>query len=429
MRSSRGPTLTAPKLTVPLFRPSIGQDEIDEVVDTLRSGHLTTGLRVQRFERDFAAFLGVPHAVAVSSATGALHLALEAVGVGPGDTVIVPTMTFTATAEVVHRLGARPVFVDCDPTNLSMDLAALEQTIQAVKAQVACAGGRPPFGTLKAIIPMHYGGQMMDPDAVRDLAAAAGAFVIEDAAHALPAYYRKGRASQWRSVGTASDICCFSFYANKPVTTGEGGMAVTANPVWAARMRMMSLHGMSRGISRFGNRPGWFYHIEDAGFKYNLPDLAAALGIHQLKRARKLWERRQEIAARYSAELQPLGLFDLPVEEPDRRHSWHLYSMRLIPSQWSIGRDEFTVRMAERGVGTSVHWLPLHLHPFYARTFRLGSDDLPVATREWERLVSLPIFPDMTATEQGHVIASIVGIAEETRALRQVVKRKRTSAG
>lgn len=399
-------------MTVPFFRPDITQAEIDEVVACLRSGWLTTGPRVKAFEEAFARYVGARHAVALNSCTAALHLALEAVGLRRGDLVLVPTMTFAATAEVVRYFDAIPVFVDCEPRTLCMDPAAAKRTAEAICGGGPVAGLRPPYGPLKAIIPMHYGGQMADVEAFRRLAGAHDLELIEDAAHTLPAGFRSGPDAPWRAVGTTADVTCFSFYANKCITTGEGGMAVTDDDALAERMRVMSLHGMSKDAwKRFTARGSWYYEIVAPGFKYNMTDLAAAVGLHQLARADEFLAARRAVAEAFRARLADVAEVELPEELPDRRHSWHLFALRLGLDRLDIDRGRFIEELKSLGVAASVHWLPLHMQPYYVETYGYRPEDFPVAAGEWPRLVSLPIFPSMTAGEIACVADAVRDVA------------------
>jgi perosamine synthetase len=395
-------------MSVPFFRPAITEAEIEAVVSCLRSGWLTTGGVTREFEREFAAKVGARHAVALNSCTAALHLALEAVGLQRGEIVLVPTMTFAATAEVVRYFDAVPVFVDCDAATQCIDVAAAARTIEALHAQRPVAGLKPPYGRVRAVIPMHYAGQMADVDGIRALAAQHQLAVIEDAAHTLPAFTRSGPSAPWRAVGTSGDVTCFSFYANKCITTGEGGMAVTDDEALADRMRIMSLHGMSKDAwKRYTAAGSWYYEIVAPGFKYNLTDIAAAIGRVQLARADELWQTRRRVAGMLQQALADIPGIELPREQPDRQHSWHLFSIRLDLDVWRSGRNAFMDRLRERGIASSVHWMPLHMHPYYRQTYGIAPEEFPVAASLWPRLVSLPLFPGMTEAEVGAIADAI----------------------
>jgi dTDP-4-amino-4,6-dideoxygalactose transaminase len=375
---------------LPFALPEIGEEEIAEVVDTLRSGWLTTGPKAKRFEADFAAFLGDPglHCVAVNSATAGLHLALEALGVGPGDEVIVPTHTFTATAEVVRYLGADVKLVDIDPATLNVDPRLVEQAITP---------------KTRAIIPVHYGGLAADMPALLAIAQRHGLKVVEDAAHALPT------TSAGRLVGTlGSDATVFSFYANKTITTGEGGMLVTRSAALTQRARVMRLHGISRdAFDRFSSKvPSWHYEIVAPGFKYNMTDVAAALGLQQLKKARLFQQRRQDIASGYDAALADLPLVLPAKPKQGDMHSWHLYAIRLADTV-PVSRDDFIDRLFERGIGCSVHYIPLHVQPYWRDRYNLRTSAYSVSQHAYERLVSLPIYPRMSQADVARVAAEI----------------------
>jgi len=388
-------------MDIPFFRPSIGDDEIREVAETLRSGWLTTGPRVRRFEEEFAAAVGARHAIAVNSCTAALHLALEALGIRSGDRILVPTMTFAATAEVIRYLDAEPVLVDCDPETLLMDLDGAYAAADRISSR---EGGR-----LKAIIPVHVGGIMVDMDGIGDLADTYALRVIEDAAHSFPARWRPGEGVPWRTCGQGdSEVACFSFYANKCITTGEGGMAVTHDPELAERMRIMSLHGISKDAwKRFTSSGSWYYEIIAPGFKYNMTDVAASVGIHQLKQADSFRDARAAVARAYAEGLSDCAEVDLPKEPENRTSSWHLYAIRLKLDRLKVDRAAFIDALKERGIGCSVHWMPLHLHPYYQDTFGHKARDFPAASAVWERLISLPIFPSMKEEEVAFVIHAV----------------------
>jgi perosamine synthetase len=393
--------------SIPFYRPSVGQAEIDEVVDTLRSGWLTTGPKTSQFEREFAAYVGRKHAVAVNSCTAALHLALEAIGLKSGDAVVVPTMTFAATAEVVRYFNAQPLLVDCRSSDLNLDLADAEKRVQWALDR----GQR-----VAAIIPVHYGGQIGDMSGVIALARKYRLCVIEDAAHCCPAFYRETEEAPWKPVGAESDMVCFSFYANKSITTGEGGMVCTDNEAHADRIRIMSLHGISKDAwKRFTAEGSWYYEIVAPGYKYNLTDIAAAIGIHQLRRADELHCKRTALAEYYTDQLQSLAELEVPRCQPNRVHSWHLYAVRLRLEQLTIDRARFIEQLKARGVATSVHWMPLHMHPYYREIYGYAATDFPVAAGIYPRLVTLPLFPDMTLDQANYVVQCIRAVIAEHR--------------
>ncbi len=373
---------------LPFALPEIGDEEIAEVVHTLKSGWVTTGPKAKRFEADFAAWLvqcsdedpAALHCLAVNSATAGLHLALEALGIGPGDEVITTTHTFTATAEVVRYLGADVKLVDIDPATLNISPALIEAAITP---------------RTKAIMPVHYAGLAADMPAILGIARRHGLRVVEDAAHALPT------TSAGQRVGTlASDATVFSFYANKTITTGEGGMLVTRNAALAQRARVMRLHGMSRdAFDRFtATVPSWYYEIVAPGFKYNLTDIAAALGIHQLKKAWRFQQQRQALAMQYHRALAGLPLLLPPRPRQGDLHAWHLYVVRLSDAA-PISRDGFIERLFAAGIGCSVHYIPLHLQPYWRDRYQLDAAQFPHSQHAFERLVSLPMYSRMTEAD------------------------------
>jgi dTDP-4-amino-4,6-dideoxygalactose transaminase len=391
----RVPASTARAEFLPFHMPAIGEEEIAAVVDVLKSGWLTTGSRVKEFEQQFCRFVGARHGVAVNSATAALHLGLAAVGVGEGDEVIVPAMTFAATAEVVLYLKAKPVLVDCTPGTLNIDPTEIERAITP---------------RTKAIMPVHFAGQPCDCEPILELARAHNLKVIEDAAHALPA------RDHSRMVGSIGDITCFSFYATKTITTGEGGMATTDNPEWAAKMRMLSLHGISHDAwNRYSSEGSWYYEVTHVGYKYNLTDIAASLGIVQLKKAELFAAARRRIAEQYSAAFAELAEIRTPVCDPGKQHAWHLYVIQLELDRLTINRREFIDALREHKIGTSVHFIPLHLHPFYRDTFGYKPDDFPNAAAAYRRIISLPIYPTMTDGDVHDVIAAVTNIVKRHR--------------
>jgi len=379
------------------FKPTIGEEEERDVLACLRSGWLTTGRFAKQFERDFAEFIGVEHAVALNSCTAALHLALESVGVEKGDIVLVPTLTFTATAEVVSYFGAIPVMVDSNEIDFCMDMAAARRVVEDISAGRSVPGLSKDAerGEVKAIIPVHYGGHPVDMPALRSLSDDFGLKVVEDCAHALPAVWRDGDGKE-TVIGSSSDAGCFSFYANKTITTGEGGMLATNNEKLADRARVMSLHGISKDAwKRYDKRGSWRYEVLAPGYKYNMPDLAAAVGVNQLKKARAFRDERARVAAGYAERLKDIPGIRLPNAAENVEHSWHLYVVRINQNERGVHRDEFIERMRENGVGTSVHFIPLHLQPYYRDAFGYRDGDFPVAEKLFDEIVSLPIYPGL----------------------------------
>jgi perosamine synthetase len=393
---------------VPFFRPDLTTQDIEGVVAVMRDGWLTTGPRVKAFEQAFAQAVGAAHAVAVNSCTAALHLALESLQVRAGQAVLVPTMTFAATAEVVRYMGALPILVDCDPVTLQMDLVDAGRKLAAASGAVGVAA-MPGRLEVVGIMPVHVGGAMMDIGAVNAFAEAHGLWVVEDAAHAFPAAWRPDPAAAWQRCGEdTAAVTCYSFYANKTITTGEGGMAVTGDQRLADRLRLMSLHGLSRGAwDRYRTQGSWDYTILAPGYKYNLTDVAAALGLTQLARAELMRQARERIALRYLEALADLEAVELPVVPADRLHAWHLFPIRLRLEALSIDRAAFIGELAAAGVHVSVHWRPLHLHPYYQITFGWTAADLPAASAVWPRLVSLPLFSTMSDADIEMVIAAV----------------------
>lgn len=371
---------------LPFALPDIGEEEIAEVVDSLRSGWITTGPKTRRFENEFADFLGGGvEAIAVNSATAGLHLALEAIGIGPDDEVITTTHTFTSTAEVIRYLGAHPVFVDVDPRSMTIDPELVERAVTH---------------RTRAIMPVHYGGLACDMQRLARVAERHNLRIVEDAAHALPT------TCGGRLIGTLdSDATVFSFYATKTLATGEGGMLVTRNPHIAQRARVMRLHGIDRdAFDRYvSTRPAWHYEVIAPGFKYNMTDIAASLGIHQLAKVRRFQARRAELAARYTRELRDLPILTPCDADSGDTHAWHLYVIRLDKGA-TISRDIFIQRMAELGVGCSVHYIPLHLHPYWRDTYRLRPEQFPHSQAVYETAISLPIYTRMTDDDQSRVL-------------------------
>lgn len=379
--------MTTPFL--PFALPDIGDEEIAAVTEALRSGWVTTGPKTKQFEQAFSEYLGGGlESIAVNSATAGLHLALEALGVGPGDEVIAPSLTFTATVEVARYLGADAVMVDVDPVTLNIDPAKVRAAITP---------------RTKVLMPVHYGGLACQMDEILAIAREHGLKVVEDAAHALPTTWKGTPVGQ-----LASDITVFSFYANKTMTTGEGGMAVTRDPELARRMRVMRLHGMSRdAFDRFISKtPAWYYEIVAPGFKYNLTDIASAMGIVQLRKLPRFLERRQKLAARYYEALAGLPLV-LPADAPAGDvHAWHLYVIRLADSA-RLGRDAVIEALSQRGIGTSVHYVPLHRQPYWRDRYGLTPEMFPVADAAYRSMISIPLFTKMSNADQERVIAAL----------------------
>jgi len=373
---------------LPFAPPLVGQEEIDEVVDTLRSDWITTGPKTRRFETQFAAYVGAPGALALNSCTAALHTALVTQGIGPGAEVITTPMTFAASVNVIEHTGARPVLVDVEPDTLNLDPGRLEAALT---------------DRTRAVLPVHYAGHPADLDPIDELARARGLVVIEDAAHALPASY-KGR-----HIGSGPNPVAFSFYATKNLTTGEGGM-LTADPALLDRARVVSLHGMSRDAWRRydpGGGGNWHYDILLPGFKYNMTDMQAALGLHQLEKLAAFQRRRRDVVARYAAGFADLDALELPVERADVEHAWHLYVLRLRPRVLRIERDQFIAELTARNIGTSVHFIPIHLHPYYRDRYGYAPESFPVAWSNYRRMLSLPLNPRLSDDDVADVIEAV----------------------
>ncbi len=373
---------------LPFHKQTVGEREIEAVVNALKSPWITSGPQVQQLEKDFASYVGCKFAVAVNSCTAALHLALDAIGLKEGDEVLVPTMTFAATAETVLYFQAKPILVDVDRTTQHIDLADARKKITS---------------KTKAIMPVHVAGLACDMPAISEFAKVYRLRVIEDAAHAFPTKSR----GKW--IGAISDATCFSFYATKTITTGEGGMLTTDDEAIAKRARIMRTHGLDRDAYSRSNQPdSWAYDIVEPGFKYNMTDVAAAMGVVQLSRAEEFRLAREKIAAQYSTELSGISGLLLPPEPPqDDLHSWHLYTIRLDLEKTHIRRNELTRSLRQRNIGTSVHWIPLHLHTYYRERLGYRPEDLPNGSWLAERIFSLPIFPSMTAKDVGDVCETL----------------------
>ena len=379
---------------LPFNPPLVGEEEIREVVETLRSPWITTGPKTRRFEEDFTAWLGAPGALAVNSCTAAMHVALACLDIGPGDEVITTPMTFTATANVIEHVGARPVFVDVEPDTLNIDPRLAAQAISP---------------RTRAIMPVHYAGHPAERDVLEALARTHNLALVEDAAHALPASFRGQR------IGAGPNPTAFSFYATKNLTTAEGGM-LTAAPEFLERARVMALHGMSRDAwKRYDKGGSWRYEVVAPGFKYNLTDVAAAIGLWQLKKLESFHRRRVEIAEAYTAAFGSEEALQPPAKRPHVEHAWHLYVLRLKPEALRIDRDQFIDELTTRNIGTSVHFIPVHVHPFYRNKYGYAPNDFPVAFTNFERLLSLPMHPGLTDQDVADVIDAVLDVVQTYR--------------
>jgi dTDP-4-amino-4,6-dideoxygalactose transaminase len=385
--AERAQAEAGPERTVPFHKPSIGEEEIAAVVETLRSGWLTMGPKTREFEEAFASEIGVRHAIAVNSCTAALHLGLDALDLEPGDEVITSTLTFTASAATAVHAGLRPVLADVCEDTLNIDPEDVARKI----------GPRT-----RVIVPVHYAGHPAAMDRIGALAASARLDVLEDAAHAVPA------AFQDRTIGTLSRLTAFSFYTTKNMTTGEGGMLTTDDDDLAAKLRVRRLHGMSKDAwKRYTAQGSWRYEVLYPGFKYNTTDVNAAMGLIQLRRVYEMRDARRRIAQRYDELLRDVPGIERPRTLEGVEHAWHLYVVRIDPEVAGITRDDLIERMKEAGIGTSVHFIPLHLHPYYRDTYGYRPEDFPVATRAAERILSLPLFPDMQPSDVEYVAETL----------------------
>ncbi len=360
------------------------------MVDTLRSDWITTGPKTKRFESEFGQYVQAPAALALNSCTAALHTSLVALGVGPGDEVITTTLTFAASVNVIEHVGARPVLVDVEPDTLNMDPAWVERAITP---------------RTKAIMVVHHSGHPADLDALRTLAESRGIALIEDAAHAIAARY-KGRP-----IGSGSNPAAFSFYATKNLTTAEGGM-LTGDAEFVGRCRVISLHGLNREAwKRYGKEGSWYYEVVTPGFKYNMTDLQASLGLVQLRKLEAMQARRCEIVAAYQKAFASLEVFQTPVARPEVDHAWHLYVLRLWPERLGMARNQFIEELKTRNIGTSVHFIPIHIHPYYRDKYGFKPQDFPVAYDSYERMVSLPLSPRMSDQDVADVIGAVLELA------------------
>lgn len=380
---------------IPFHKPSYDEAEIQSVAETIRSGWITTGPRVKEFEESFAREVGARHALALNSGTAAMHLALEALGIKEGDEVITVPFTFVATSEVILYCKAKPVYVDCERGTMNIDVSSIEEKITA---------------KTKAILPVHFGGQACDMDALRLIAKKHDLSLIEDAAHSFPSLY-KGR-----KIGSFGDATCFSFYATKTLSTGEGGMLVTSRDDVIDKAKLLSLHGITRDAwKRYQNPGAWRYDVVALGHKYNMSDLQASIGIEQLKKTNAFLESRRRIAARYLEAFRNCDLLKPPVFDDFEAHAWHLFVIQLEIEKLAISRDEFMHQMGEAGIGTSVHFIPLSEHPFYKEKLGLRPESFPNSSYCARRIVSLPIYPSMTDKDAAFVCEKVLTILNKNR--------------
>ena len=394
MTAPSRPRANARQEFLPFAPPLIGEEEINEVVATLRSGWITTGPKTKRFETNLAAYLGASGALALNSCTAALHTALVTLGVGPGDEVITTPLTFAASVNVIEHVGARPVLVDVEADTLNIDTALVERAITP---------------RTKAIIPVHFAGHPVDLDPLYDAAQRRGLAVLEDAAHALAARY-KGRL-----IGSGENPVAFSFYATKNLTTGEGGM-LTGNPEFLERARLISLHGMSRDAwKRYDKGGKWYYEVLYPGFKYNMTDIQAALGLWQLKKLPGFEERRRAVVALYDQAFAQEDALETPVERPEVEHAWHLYVLRLRLEALRIDRDQFIEELTNRNIGTSVHFIPIHLHPYYRDKYAFTPESYPIAFSNYRRMISLPLNVRLSDADVADVIEAVRDVVSEFR--------------
>jgi dTDP-4-amino-4,6-dideoxygalactose transaminase len=369
--------------------PSVGEEEVEEVAHTLRSGWITTGPKTRLFESAFRSLVEAPDSVGLNSCTAGLHLGLLTLGVQPGDEVITTPLTFCACANVIEHLGATPRFVDVEPDTLNLDPSAVEAAVTP---------------RTRAILAVHYAGHPVDLDSINDIASRHGLGVMEDAAHALPARY-KGRV-----IGSGPNPVAFSFYATKNLTTGEGGM-LTGGTDLLGRARTLGLHGMSRDAwKRYGPGGSWFYNVEEPGFKYNMTDIQAAMGLAQLKKLPRFQQRRRQVVAAYNRAFQEIDALELPADRLEVEHAWHLYVLRLRLEALRIDRNRFIEELTARNIGTSVHFIPIHLHRYYQQKYRYAPDSFPVAWSNYQRMLSLPLNPMLTDQDVDDVIEAVLDV-------------------
>jgi len=419
--------------------PDIDGNELDGVKETLSSGWLTTGPKTHLFIKEFAAYVGARHAIAVNSCTAAMHLALEAIDVRAGDLVVTTPYTFAATAEIIRYFQATPIFVDVDPDTLNLDPRKLSETLEdldrtlsngqmprtkavsrALNGGLSKTNGKSPrSGRVKAVIPVHFAGLPANMDAIATIAADHNLAIVEDAAHAFPAKYKGNYIGQHPKSGANSNdkwFTCFSFYATKTITTGEGGMICTADDNLADRCRIMALHGISKDAwKRYTAEGSWYYEIVAPGFKYNMTDIAASIGLAQLRKAEKMWKRRREIADRYHEAFSTIADLQIPSDRADCQHAWHIYLLRLNLQHLLIDRSDFIRELRGLNIGTSVHFIPLHIHPYYQQTYGYHPSDFPVAFQEYSRAISLPIYSKMSDQDIDDVINAVLKVVYKWR--------------
>jgi dTDP-4-amino-4,6-dideoxygalactose transaminase len=374
---------------LPFSPPLIEDEEINEVVDTLKSDWITTGPKTKKFEEEFKNYFNAPSALALNSCTAALHTALVTLGIGAGDEVITTPMTFCASVNVIEHVGACPILVDVEPDTLNIDPNKIENAITS---------------KTKAILPVHYSGHPVELDYIYDIAKKYNLFVIEDAAHAVSAKY-KGRC-----IGSSNNPVCFSFYATKNLTTAEGGM-LTGDPEFIEKARIISLHGMSKDAwKRYSKEGSWYYEVISPGFKYNMTDIQASLGLWQLKKLERFQKRRKEIVRMYNDAFSKEEALEIPVERPYVEHAWHLYVLRLNLQVLKIDRNQFIEELRIRNIGTSVHFIPIHLHPYYRNKYGYKPEDFPIAYANYQRIISLPLYPRMTDQDVYDVIEAVLDV-------------------
>lgn len=386
------------------------ETEIAEVSETLHSEWITTGPKVAQFEQEFSTAVGAPSALALSSATAALHLALTVLGIGPGDAVITTPMTFCSTVHVIEHIGARPILVDVEPDTLNLDPAAVSKTLEEA------AGDSPhKAGQVKAILPVHLYGHPCELNSLLRLAVRHNLALVEDAAHSLPAKYQGRVIGSFAESSPVTMLTAFSFYATKNLTTGEGGMLCGPTTI-LDEARIWSLHGMSRDAwKRYSSEGSWYYEVIRPGFKYNMTDIQAAIGLQQLRKLNLFHERRSEIVRRYSEAFSTMQEFEVPANRNEVEHAWHLYVLRLNLNRLVISRNRFIDELRARNIASSVHFIPIHLHPYYRDKYHFRPDDFPVAYGEYNRMLSLPLFPKMSDSDVNDVIEAVADIAQTYR--------------